>query len=170
MECPILPVGAAVGSFLPVPTGVAQAIRQALLNKGYADPGDDRYGPAMAQELARFQRDHPTKTAGDQLIGQAIGAQYAFASCATFFALGLNCTRVYWDVGIWEPILGQGAAFAAGAALALAADRGVVNLSCPGSSPSGGGTTTPTEGGTSPVVWLIAIGAGLWLVKRRREA
>lgn len=169
MECPILPVGSSVTAFLPVPTGVVQAIRQALVARGYRDPGDDRYGPALADELARFQSDHPMETAGDQLLGQIIGAQFAFASCATFSALGLGCTRVYWNVGIWEPILGREAAIAAGAALALAADRGIISLSCPAPPPTQPPTQPPTPAPRepSPWIWVVGLGALLWLSRQQ---
>lgn len=171
MECPILPVGSAVTQTLPVPAELAQAIGRALAERGYLATASGTYDPATAQALARFQDDHPVETGADAVLGSATGQSgLRFASCATYAALRLPCTRVRWSVAVWEPILGREAAIGAGAALALAADQGLVNLSCPAPPPGGdggGGIVSPAGGGMGAVLLLLGLGA-LLLSRRTR--
>lgn len=170
MDCPILPVGESVTQVLPVPSELARALNQALASRGYLSGSLEGYDRVSAVALGNFQRDNPVQTGADAALATITGISHLrFASCATYAALGIPCDRVSWSVGIWAPIIGREAAIAAGGAIALASDQGLLSLRCPVTAPPplpGGGAGGTAEGIPS-WVWVAGLGA-LLLARRRR--
>lgn len=131
--CPILPVGESVKDELPVEKTLVQDVQRLLVSEGL-DPGpvDGRYGPRTAGALATFQDRHPGETGVDRALEAAVDARFRYASCATLNALGVECSRVTCDPQVWAPVIGsEMGALALCAAVAAAADRGLISLSCP---------------------------------------
>ena len=172
MRCPILPVGDAVTFFIQaVPQAVTDALRQALTQQGYPDPGPGAYGPAMAQVLYRWQLDHPDAAKADAVVAQvaAITRLPGIASCATFSALGLACEEAYWDPLIWGPIIGDQAATTASYFIAQAQRSGLINLRCaPPPAPAPSPSSAPSQK-ADWLPWAVALGAIWYLSQRRRS-
>ena len=174
MECPILPVGRNIVTQVVAQGTFIRQLQEKLIQAGEdVGPGgaNGLYGPDTAEALLRYQRAH-FETLPDQVLAQFIpNANYA--SCATYRRLGLCCNRVYFDTSIWTPILGEAGALAAGAAIALAVDQGLLSLDCPGRcvGEGGGGIVTAVP----PWVWwtlggaaVVAVGAVIYAASRRR--
>lgn len=131
--CPILPAGDSVREVLPIDESLVLDIQRLLVAAGL-DPGplDGRYGPRTASALAAFQDAHPGETGIDRALEAAVDSRFRYASCATLNALGVECSRVTCDPQVWAPVLGsEMGALALCAAVAAAADRGIISLSCP---------------------------------------
>ena len=163
--CPILPVGESVREVLPVPADLTREIQERLKAKGF-DPGpvDGKYGPKTAQALARFQDANPEQTGIDRAL-EIVDRRFRYASCATLNALGLRCSQVTCSPAIWAPIVGSDqAALLLCAAVAAAADRGLISLSCPlpAQPPAPGIPVWWVIAGTVGLVGVVTIGSVLW--------
>lgn len=173
-RCPILPVGPGVTTTLPVRSDLVQQIRDALAAQGYGVPAQNVYTPELAQQLYGFQRDHPLQVGSDLAVSLGVrgpnGGALGIASCPTYAALGIPCEGVDCVASLWESLVGgYERALALCAALHLLADQGTISLTCPRIPvPTPGGPPAPAPAGTSPMVWLVAGLAAIWLLGRRR--
>lgn len=132
MNCPILPVGDVVTGVLPADATFVRQLQEALRRAG-ENPGpiNGQYGPATAAALRSYQDKHPDTTGIDRAL-EIVDRRFRYASCATYRALGLRCERVFCSPAIWGPIVGsEQAGLLLCAAVATAADQGLINLSCP---------------------------------------
>lgn len=131
MRCPILPVGENVTMTLPADPEFVKQLQEALVRAGQPVPVNGTYGPETARAIRAFQDAHPDRTGVDRAL-ETMDPRFRYASCATYVALGLDCTSVFCSPAIWGPIVGDPQrAFALCAAVAAAADRGLIQLSCP---------------------------------------
>ena len=132
MNCPILPVGDVVTSPLTVDQQFVRQLQLALRAAG-ENPGpiNGIYGPQTAAALRAFQDKHPDQTGIDRAL-EVVDRRFRYASCATYRALGLRCTSVYCSPVAWGPVVGsEQTALLLCAAVATAADQGLISLSCP---------------------------------------
>ena len=131
MRCPILPVGQVVTGPLQVDPAFVRELQQALRRAGESVPVNGEYGPQTAEALRSFQDKHPDTTGIDRAL-EIVDSRFRYASCATYRALGLRCESVYCSPAVWGPIVGsEQAALILCAAVAAAADQGLISLSCP---------------------------------------
>lgn len=159
MRCPILLTGSvtkviAQGDFV-------RQVQEALARRGF-DPGpiDGLYGPKTAAALNSFQVAN-LDTFPDRAWAPLMPQGVSVAACATYRALGMDCTEVFCDIGILTAWLGDTAKAAAiCTAVALAADQKVISLRCPGGGLPGLPPLPPgpSLGGRTIPIWAIVAG------------